>query len=55
MREQHDGATGRFEQYTEVSAYEINTNGGNVGFCVGVIGKSEKQTRLSDTGVSDKE
>ena len=37
------------------SAYEINTNGRNVGFCVGVIRKSEKQTRLSDTGVSNEE
>jgi len=35
--------------------YEINTNGGDVGLCVGIIGKSQKQARLSDTRVSNEE
>lgn len=36
-------------------SYKIDTNCGNVRFRVSIIRKSEKQTRLSDTGVSNKE
>jgi hypothetical protein len=35
--------------------YEIHANSRDVAFCVGVIGKSKEQTRLSDAGISDKE
>jgi hypothetical protein len=37
------------------STYEVNTDGRNVAFRVGIIGESEQQTRLSNTGVSDEE
>lgn len=37
------------------STYEIDTNGGDVGLSVGVIGESQKQARLSNTGVTDEE
>lgn len=37
------------------STYEVNTDGRNVAFRVGVIGETEQQTRLSNTGVSDEE
>ena len=33
--------------------YEIDTNGGNVGFSVRIVCEPEQQTRLSDTGVSN--
>jgi hypothetical protein len=35
--------------------YEIDTDGGDVGLSVGVIGKSQQQARLSYTGITDKE
>jgi hypothetical protein len=35
--------------------YKVNSNRGNVRFSVGIISKSKQQTRLSYTGVSDKE
>jgi hypothetical protein len=34
---------------------EVNTDGGDVGLGVGVVGESKEKTRLSDTGVSDEE
>jgi hypothetical protein len=37
------------------STYEINTDGRDVAFGIGVIGESEQQARLSNTGVSDEE
>ena len=37
------------------AAYKVDPDGGNVAFCVGVIGKSKQQARLSDARVSDKE
>ena len=37
------------------SAYKIDTNGGNVGLGVGIVGKSEEQAGLSNTGISDEE
>ena len=37
------------------STYEIDTNGGNIRFSVRVIRKSQQETRLSDTGVTDEE
>lgn len=38
-----------------ISTYEVNTDGRNVAFRVGVIGETEQQARLSNTGVSDEE
>lgn len=35
--------------------YEVDTNGGDVGLSVGIIGKSQQQARLSYTGITDKE
>eukprot|EP00531_Pseudo-nitzschia_arenysensis_P013583 CAMPEP_0116145440 /NCGR_PEP_ID=MMETSP0329-20121206/16591_1 /TAXON_ID=697910 /ORGANISM="Pseudo-nitzschia arenysensis, Strain B593" /LENGTH=178 /DNA_ID=CAMNT_0003641039 /DNA_START=390 /DNA_END=925 /DNA_ORIENTATION=- len=35
------------------SDFEINTNGGNVGFGVSVVRESKEQTRFTDTGVSN--
>ena len=35
--------------------YEIDTNGRDVAFRVGVIGESQEEARLPDTGVSDEE
>lgn len=35
--------------------YEVNTDSGDIAFCVGIVGKSKQQARLSNTGVSDKE
>lgn len=35
--------------------HEVNTDGGDVGLSVGIVGESEEETRLSNTGVSDKE
>jgi uncharacterized protein YcfJ len=35
------------------STYKINANGGNVRLGVRVVGESEQQTRLSDTGISN--
>lgn len=35
--------------------YKIHTNRGDVAFRVGIIGKSKKQARLSNTGVSNKQ
>ena len=40
---------------SNTTTYKVYTNGGNVGFRVGIIRKAEQQTRLSDTGVSDQE
>jgi hypothetical protein len=37
------------------TTYKVYTNSGNVGFRVGIIRKSEQQTGLSNTGVSNKE
>lgn len=37
------------------STYKVNTDGGNVRLGVGVIGKSQQQTRLSNTGITDEE
>lgn len=35
--------------------YKVNSDSGNVRFSVSIISKSKQQTRLSYTGVSDKE
>lgn len=34
--------------------YEVNADSGDIAFCVGIVGKSKQQARLSDTGISDK-
>jgi hypothetical protein len=39
---------------TRRQAYEIDSDGRDVALGVGIIGKSEQQTGLSDTGISDK-
>lgn len=39
----------------ETDAYKVDTDCGNVGLGVGVIGKSQEQARLSNTGVTDEE
>lgn len=35
--------------------YEVDTNGRDVGLCVGVIGESQEEARLSNTGITDEE
>ena len=35
--------------------YEIDPNGGDVGFGVGVIGEPQQEARLSDAGVTDEQ
>jgi hypothetical protein len=37
------------------NTYEVHTDGGDITFGVGVIGKTQQQARLSDTGVTDEE
>lgn len=36
-----------------VGTYKVNTDGGDVRFSVGIIGKSKQQARLAYTGVTD--
>ena len=35
--------------------YEIDSDGGDVGLGVGIIGETQQQARLSNTGVTDKQ
>jgi hypothetical protein len=35
--------------------YEVDTDGGDVGLCVGIVGESQQQARLPDTRVSDEQ
>lgn len=37
------------------STYKVNTDGGNIGLSVGIVGESQQQARLSNTGVTDEE
>lgn len=37
------------------SAYEVNTNCGDVGLGVGVVGETQEQAGLSNTGITDEE
>jgi hypothetical protein len=37
------------------STYEVDTDGGDVGLGVGIVGKSQQQARLSNTGITDEE
>lgn len=37
------------------STYKVNTDGGDVGLSVGIVGESQQQARLSNTGVTDEE
>ena len=37
------------------ATYEVDTDGGDVRLGVGVVGKSQQQARLSNTGVTDEE
>ena len=41
--------------WTGDRTYEVDADGGDIAFCVGVIGESKQQTRLSDAGISNKE
>jgi hypothetical protein len=36
------------------TTYEIDTNGGDITFRIGIIGKTEQKTGLSNTGVTNK-
>jgi hypothetical protein len=36
------------------TTYKVDTNGGDITFRIGIIGKTEQKTRLSNTGVTDK-
>jgi hypothetical protein len=36
-------------------AYEVDTDGRDVGLGIGIVGESQQQARLADTGVSDEE
>lgn len=38
-----------------MDAYKVDSDCGNVGLGVGIIGKSQEQARLSNTGVTDEE
>lgn len=38
-----------------IGAYEVDTDCGDVGLGVSVVGESQEQTGLSNTGVSDEE
>jgi hypothetical protein len=38
-----------------VSAYEVDTDCGDVRLGVGVVGETQQQARLSNTGVTDEE
>lgn len=38
-----------------VSTYEVDTDGGDVRFCVGVVGEPQQQAGFSDTRVADKQ
>lgn len=35
--------------------YEVDADGGDVGLCVGVVGETQQQARLADTGVTDEQ
>lgn len=35
--------------------YEVNTNGGNIEFCISIIRESEQQAWLSYSGISNEE
>ena len=35
--------------------YEVDTDGGDIGLGVGIVGETKEQARLSDTGVTDEE
>lgn len=37
------------------STYEVDTDGGDVGFRVGIVSKTQEQARLSYTRVTDEE
>lgn len=43
----------RVEHNVRLQTYEIDTNGGNVAFSVGIICEAQQQTRLSNTGVTN--
>lgn len=38
-----------------IRAYEVDTDCGNIGLSVSVVGESQEQAGLSNTGVSDEE
>lgn len=38
-----------------LGTYEVDADGGDVGLSIGVVGESQKEARLSDTGVTDEE
>lgn len=44
-----------FDEKRREMTNEIDTDGGDVGLGVGIIGKSQQQARLSNTGISDEE
>jgi hypothetical protein len=37
------------------ATYEVDADGRDVGLCVGVVGETQQQARLADTGVSDEQ
>lgn len=39
----------------EAATYKINSDGGDVGLCVGVIGEAQQQAGLADAGVADEQ
>jgi hypothetical protein len=43
------------EMRTEEVAYKVNTDRRDVGLGVGVVGETQEQARLSNTGVTDEE
>lgn len=51
----HVSATLVLSAERKSDAYKVDADCGDVGLGVGVIGKSQEQTRLSNTGVTDEE
>lgn len=51
----HESASILSSPQRKTDAYKVDTDCGNVGLGVGVIGKSQEQARLSNTGVTDEE
>ena len=35
--------------------YEVDADGGDIGLGVGIVGESQEEARLSDTGITDEE
>jgi hypothetical protein len=43
------------DRFFGAGTYEVDTDGGDVGLCVGVVGEPQEQARLADTRVTDEQ